>query len=298
MSCVVRHRNAYLFEDGEQVLRIHYVESLPSHKDLRSVLLIHGFPETSYQYRHVMIPLAEAGFRVIAPDYRGAGDSSHPPDGYDKDTMADDLRRLMQDYLKITEPIHVVGHDIGGMIAHAFATKFPSYTRSVAWGEACIPGSKFYADAKGTVDKFHFVFHSVPDGLPEALVAGRESLYLKQFFDRQIINTQGVSKDDFEHYIHFYSLPGAMRSAFEVYRNFPKDEERNLRVLREQGKSMVQCLMVNGGESDHREHAQALGEQFYASFDCADVANSAHYIAEENPVDFCAILIKFWQQTL
>lgn len=297
MSCTVRHRNAYLSEEGGQVLRIHYVESVPSVQPLASVLLIHGFPETSYQYRHLMIPLAEAGFRVIAPDYRGTGDSSHPSDGYDKETMANDLRRLMQNHLNIIEPIHVVGHDIGGMIAHAFATKFPSYTRSVAWGEACIPGSQFYTDAKGTVDKFHFVFHSAPDGLAEALVAGREHLYLKQFFDRQIVNTEGVNKDDFEHYVQFYSLPGAMRSAFEVYRNFPKDEERNLQVVREQGKSTVRCLMVNGQLGDHREHAQTLGAQFYDNFECADVAESAHYIAEENPVDFCATLVKFWQQT-
>lgn len=295
MASTTRHRNAYLLAEDDQTLRIHYVESFPSEAPKATVLLIHGFPETSYQYRHVMTPLAEAGYRVIAPDYRGAGDSSHPPSNYDKETMAHDLYNLMRHHLGISESIHVVGHDIGGMIAHAFATSFPTSTRSASWGEACIPGSDFYTTAKGSVDKFHFVFHRVPDGLPEALVAGRESLYLKQFFDRQIVNTEGVTMADFEHYVKYYSLPGAMRSAFEVYRSFPKDEERNLRVTREKGKSPVPCLLLNGSRSDHLEHAQALGEQFYVKFSCADVQDSAHYIAEENPSDFCARLLRFWR---
>lgn len=289
-----RYRNAYLPIEHNEVLRIHYVECSPRGVCTATVLLIHGFPETCYQYRHVMEPLAAAGYRVVAPDYRGAGDSSHPKHNYDKVTMAGDLYRLMREHLQMNDPIHVVGHDIGGMIAHAFATTYPSYTKSVAWGEACIPGSAFYASAKASIDKFHFVFHRVPDGLPEALVSGRERLYLKQFFDRQINNTEGVGRDDFEHYVYYYRLPDAMRCAFEVYREFPQDEKRNLAVVKEQGKCKVPCLLLNGSLSDHLQYAQALGDQFYESFTCAEVLGSAHYIAEENPVDFCAALLNFW----
>lgn len=292
----LRYRNAYLRMGNEEVLRIHYVECLPLSTHRATALLVHGFPETSYQYRHVMKPLAAAGYRVIAPDYRGAGDSSHPKNNYDKETMAEDLYRLMREHLEVEDPIHVVGHDIGGMIAHAFATTYASYTRSVAWGEACIPGSAFYDSAKASIDKFHFVFHRVPDGLPEALVAGRERLYLKQFFDRQIHNTEGVGKDDYEHYVYYYSLPDAMRCAFEVYREFPKDEERNLRVVKQHGKSKVPCLLLNGSLGDHQKWAQSLGDQFYEQFTCVEISESAHYVAEENPTDFCAALVAFWQQ--
>lgn len=295
MELELRHRIAYLPTDNNEILRIHYVECIPQHACIANVLLIHGFPETSYQYRHVMRPLAVAGYRVIAPDYRGGGDSSHLKCDYDKVTMATDLYRLMREHLGIHDPIHVVGHDIGGMIAHAFATTYPSYTKSVAWGEACIPGSAFYDSAKASIDKFHFMFHRVPDGLPEALVAGRERLYLKQFFDRQINNTEGVRRDDFEHYVYYYSLPDAMRCAFEVYRAFPEDEERNLKVVKEQGKSKVPCLQLNGSLGDHLQYARELGDQFYEFFACAEVAESAHYIAEENPAGFCAALLAFWQ---
>lgn len=96
-----------------------------------TILLIHGFPETSYQFRHVITPLSDAGYRVIAPDYRGAGHSSHPRGGYTKSVMAADLHTLLIEHLKIMEPVHVVGHDIGGMIAHAYAANFPRDTRSV-----------------------------------------------------------------------------------------------------------------------------------------------------------------------
>lgn len=296
MGSELRHRNAYLRTEDKKVLRIHYVECFPRSSPAASVLLVHGFPETNYQYRHIMRPLAAAGYRVIAPDYRGAGDSSHPKNNYDKVTMAKDLYQLMKDHLGIAEPVHVVGHDIGGMIAHAFATTFPSYTKSVVWGEACIPGSAFYDSAKASIDKFHFVFHRVPDGLPEALVFGKERLYLKQFFDRQIHNTEAVGKDDLEHYVHYYSLPDAMRCAFEVYREFPEDEERNLANVKQQGKSDIHCLLLNGSLSDHRLYAQALGEQFYKRFMCAEVPESAHYVAEENPDGFCAALLSFWRQ--
>lgn len=111
---------------------IHYIDCpAPSGKSKGTILLIHGFPQTAYQFRHVITPMSDAGYRIIAPDYRGAGHSSHPRDGYTKSIMAADLHTLVVDHLKITEPVHVVGHDIGGMIAHAYAAWFPKDTRSV-----------------------------------------------------------------------------------------------------------------------------------------------------------------------
>lgn len=103
----------------------------PSSESKGTVLLIHGFPQTAYQFRHVITPISDAGYRVVAPDYRGAGHSSHPRSGYTKTVMATDLHTLLVDHLKINEPIHVVGHDIGGMIAHAYAALFPKDSRSV-----------------------------------------------------------------------------------------------------------------------------------------------------------------------
>lgn len=80
------------------------------------ILLVHGFPQTSYQFRRVITPLADAGYHVIAPDYRGAGSSGKPWVGFTKDVMAKDLHTLVTKHFEIIEKIHLVGHDIGGMI--------------------------------------------------------------------------------------------------------------------------------------------------------------------------------------
>lgn len=102
--------------------------------DPETILLLHGYPESSYQFRHVITALSDKGFDVVAPDYRGAGRSSKPLSGYDKVTMAADIHELVMKHLGIKKKVHVVGHDIGGMIAYAYASRYPNATASVAWG--------------------------------------------------------------------------------------------------------------------------------------------------------------------
>ncbi len=105
------HRQAWL-QQSDPEIRIHYVEAEPSGTQKGVILLIHGFPQSSYQFRHVMGPLSAAGYRVIAPDYRGAGYSSRPPTGYTKKVLATDLYTLLTEHVGIKEAVHVVGHDI------------------------------------------------------------------------------------------------------------------------------------------------------------------------------------------
>ena len=92
-----QHGNVFI--DDEQQVRIHYIDCPALSTEKGVLLLIHGYPNTSYQWRHVITPFAEAGYRVIAPDYRGAGDSSHPRSGYDKVTVASDMHKLIHDHL-------------------------------------------------------------------------------------------------------------------------------------------------------------------------------------------------------
>lgn len=120
---------------------IHYVEALPGDKKVKkdTILLIHSFSETSYQFRHVVAPLAEAGYHVIAPDKTGQGFSSKPigdvyqQDPFTKKLLAGDLHRLLTEHIGIKDPIHVVGYDVGGIVAHAFACQFPDSMASVTW---------------------------------------------------------------------------------------------------------------------------------------------------------------------
>lgn len=100
----------HAFAQIEPGVSIHYVSA---GSGARTVVLLHGFPQTWRAWRHVMPRLVDEGFRVIAPDYRGAGNSSRPPSGYDKRTMASDIYRLLYEHLKLSSPVAMVGHDIG-----------------------------------------------------------------------------------------------------------------------------------------------------------------------------------------
>jgi pimeloyl-ACP methyl ester carboxylesterase len=80
----------------EPGLRLHFVTA---GEGARAIVLLHGFPQTWWEWHHVIQPLVDAGFRVVVPDYRGAGNSSRPPCGYDKRTMAQDIHRLLHEHL-------------------------------------------------------------------------------------------------------------------------------------------------------------------------------------------------------
>ena len=295
-SSTWKHRVAFLNTDTP--IRIAYIDC-PSPKSEKGVIvLLHGFPQTSYQFHHVITPFAMAGYRVIAPDYRGAGASSKPASGFTKSIMAKDILLLL-DNLQITERVHVVGHDIGGMIAYALASRYPSRVASVVWGECPLPGTTVYTVNKTThaVQQFHFIFHSVLD-LPEALVAGRERIYLNHFFSKLAYNTAAISPADLDHYTESYSQPGAMRCAFEVYRAFETDTEENKQWLDQNGKSSVPAMALSGNKSAHKDEAYKMFEEVHklGTFKVGVVPEAGHYIAEENPEGFIREVMMFIEE--
>ncbi|RMZ70034.1 soluble epoxide hydrolase [Pyrenophora seminiperda CCB06] len=281
---------------GEQI-RLNYIEcQVASGTTAKGViLLIHGFPQTSYQFRHVITPLSDAGYHVIAPDYRGAGQSSKPLTGYQKTQMAEDLHILIQSHFGIKEKIHVVGHDIGGMIAFAYVSRYPNDVKSVIWGECPLPGTSYYEAVKGTPDVFHFVFHQVPD-LPEFLIAGKEREYLKHFFDKISYNSSAITPADLEDYVLSYEQPGAIRAGLEVYRAFEKDAEENRKWVAEHGKVKVPSLLMNGKEFMLAQSAAGMAEEYHEGAEIWTVSDSAHYIAEENPHGFIEGILEFFHK--
>jgi pimeloyl-ACP methyl ester carboxylesterase len=287
-------RIASITTTSSEQLRLNYIDCQPpsDSKAKGVLLLIHGFPQTSYQFRHVITPLSNAGYRVIAPDYRGAGQSSKPLTGYQKTQMAEDLHILIQSHFGIKEKIHVVGHDIGGMIAFAYVSRYPDDVSSVIWGECPLPGTSCYEDVKGTPDVFHFIFHRVPD-LPEFLIAGKEREYLKHFFDKISYNSAAISPSDLEHYALAYSQPGAIRAGLEVYRAFEKDAEENRNWKAEHGKVKLPSLLMNGKEFMLAQSAESMADEYHEGANLLTIEESAHYIAEENPDGFVKGVLEF-----
>jgi pimeloyl-ACP methyl ester carboxylesterase len=281
--------------DGETV-RIAYLDHPPTSSPSKAViLLLHGFPQTSHQFRHVLPLLAKEGYRCIAPDYRGAGRSSTDHQDFRKTTMAADMVALL-DKLAITEPVHVIGHDIGGMIAFALASRHPERVRSVCWGECPLPGTAAYYRDKtdNAVQQFHFIFHCVSD-LPEALVAGRERVYVSHFFSKITYNLAAFSEADVDFYAAAYAQPGAMRCGFGVYRAFEKDARENREWVEANGKCKVPSMVLSGEKSRHREEALGMvlevtdGEVVQQGV----VEGAAHYLAEESPERFVKAVLPF-----
>ena len=292
------HRNVLLRRD-EPEIRIHYVEALsPSaspHKG--TILLIHGFPETCYQFRHVIKPLADAGYHVVAPDYRGAGHSSKPhvgPEGFTKDVLAQDLHTMMVEYVKPRDRrrVHLVGHDIGGMIAHAYVTQFPDEVASIIWGECPLPGTKYFDDTKHTPAQWHFAFHGISD-IAEALVTGKERIYLKHFYEKLSQDPDCFSEQDLDFYTTQYAQPGSLRCHFQIYKMFEKDKLYNLAWKEENGKVKTRAMILSGDASALQESALGMAEEMYADIEKGLIENSGHYLAEENPEDFVLKVLEF-----
>jgi len=204
---------------GDAGIKVHYVETMPRDDDAEkgTIVLIHGSPETSYQFRHAMVPLAEAGYHVIAPDKTGYGFSSkpvgavHQHDRFTKKSFAKDLHQLLIEHLGIKDPIHV-GHDIGGMVTHEFVCQFPDSVASVTWGECPLPGSTFY-EKKHSSQLWHFDFQSHMPDVAVALVQGKERMYLKHFYDRVVQNQAALAPEVLDYYVQQFSAPDALRCA-------------------------------------------------------------------------------------
>ncbi|QIW99429.1 hypothetical protein AMS68_004947 [Peltaster fructicola] len=281
-----------------RAVRLAYLDRAGETEEQGTILLIHGFPQTSYQFRHVLPLLSQAGFRCIAPDYRGAGRSSKPENGFTKAEMATDLVVLL-DHLDITTPVHVVGHDIGGMIAFAMARMFPDRVRSVCWGECPLPGTAaYYADrTEHAVQQFHFIFHSVPD-LPEALIAGKEGIYVEHFLTKICHNVDAFPPEAVDHYAAAYAQLGAMRCALSVYRAFEEDARENQKWISEHGKCAVPTLILNGEYSRHEGAAESMAMEVIqqGSLEIGVVASCAHYLAEEHPANFVDLVLRFIQK--
>lgn len=252
------------------------------------VVLLHGWASTSYMWRYVMPQLVARGYTVLAPDLRGLGDTSKPATGYEKATIADDIRALVAK-LNLDPHINLVGHDMGGMVAYAYAAQHPDEVRTLAILDVPLPGIEPWDQLIQTPRTWHFRFYSVQD-VPEMLIAGRELEYLKWFHNSEAVNTRAFSSETEEIYAREYAMPGALRAGFEYYRAFPADVKAN----REFAKTKLTMPVLGiGGEGsfgpvigDHLRHVAT-------NVEALNVSGSGHWVAEEQPAVVTDALLKF-----
>jgi pimeloyl-ACP methyl ester carboxylesterase len=236
--------------------------------------------------------LAGEGYRVVAPDYRGAGHSSRPLGGYDKRTMATDIRRLLRGELGISGSIALVGHDIGLMVAYAYAQMYRDEVSHLAVIDAPLPGTEVFDRLRADPRVWQFAFHSVRD-IPEMLVTGREKAYFQAFFNARLYNVAAITEQDLDEYVFAYSAAGALRAGFELYRAFDRDIEDNRQGLAERGKLTLPVLAVGGQASTTGPLMVDMMREVADNVTELRVPNAAHWIAEENPTALVEGLITF-----
>ena len=182
------------------------------------VVLLHGYAETSHMWLPLM-PLLAKNHTVIAPDLRGAGNSERPQGGYDKKTMAQDIRELVHQlgYHQVS----LVGHDIGLMVAYAYAAQYPAEVSKVVLMDAFLPGVGDWKSVWLMRDLWHFHFYGET---PLALVKGRERTYFEHFWnDFAADRTKSVPEADRQLYAAAYARDDGMRAGFEYFKNFEQD---------------------------------------------------------------------------
>ncbi|MGY4288362.1 pimeloyl-ACP methyl ester carboxylesterase [Bradyrhizobium sp. LM2.7] len=275
--------------DIEPGVSLHYVVA---GSGPRTVVLLHGFPQTWWAWRHTIPQLVDAGFRVVAPDYRGAGHSSKPLSGYDKRAMASDIHRLLHEHLQLAEPVALVGHDFGLMVAYAYAQSYRDDVTHLVAVDAPLPGTAIFDQLRANPRNWQFSFHNVRD-LPEFLVSGKEREYLQWFFNFRMSNPAAITDADFQAYLTAYTMPGAMRAAFELYRAFDQDTKDNRDFIAANGKLTIPVLIAVGETSPTAPLVRGMIEEVASATTVLPVAGAGHWIAEENPHAFAAGLIEF-----
>ena len=267
-------------------IQMHYV--IGGHGD--PIVLLHGWPETWYQFRLIMPALAK-NYTVIAPDLRGLGDSSKPLTGYDGKTVAEDIHQLVTKLGFKT--IFLAGGDVGALMAYPYAAAHPTEVKKLAVWEAPIVG----LTAPGRTPVWWFFFHQVPD-LPEALVNGKETTYLSWFYHNLAYNPAAITQAAINEYVSHYSAPGGMRAGFEYYRALPQDAIQNMNYSKT--KLPMPVLALGGG------YIPAFGGNLtmpiiaYSMKIAAQnvqtvvIPNSGHWIPEEQPVVLVKLLNNFF----
>ena len=249
------------------------------------VILLHGYAENSHMWRPLMVQLAK-NHTVIAPDLRGFGQSSRPISGYDKKTMAQDIHALAQS-LGYQREI-VVGHDIGLMVAYAYAAQYPNEVDRIVLMDAFLPGVGDWKTVWLLRDLWHFHFYGET---PLKLVAGRERIYFEHFWNDFAADPKhSVPEADRQFYARSYAQPGAMRAGFEVFHNFEQDAKDFAQFAE---TKLTMPMLVLAGEKASGEFLIQQGRLVDTNVDGVVIRGKGHWLMEEAPQQVIPQLVAF-----
>ena len=279
-------------------VRLHYVEG--GGKDGGSappVLLLPGWPQSWYAWRLVMPMLATAGRRVIALDPRGMGDSSHPADSYDMQTVAADVHGFIEALGLLDEgPIDVVGHDLGTWIGYAHAAHWPGDVRRLVVMDAALPGitpspPPGIPSAEANLKTWHFAFNRLPD-LPEILIPGREREFLTWLFAVKSVKGWRIDAAAVDEYVRVLAAPGGLRAALAYYRAAFSPDGLSASEARAEGKLAMPVLAL-GAEAGVGDVLLNTMRLVATDVQGGTLADCGHYMPEERPATIAGLLLRF-----
>jgi pimeloyl-ACP methyl ester carboxylesterase len=265
-------------------VRLHYLEAGKG----PPIILLHGFGETSHMWLPLMARLARA-HTVIAPDLRGSGESAIPDSGYDKITMAHDIHALAE--WRGWKSVRIVGHDIGLMVAYAYAATYPTETERVALMDAFIPGVGKWQSMFLLRDLWHFHFYGKT---PLALVQGRERIYLEHFWnDFAADPSHSIPEADRRRYAATFARPRHVWAGMEWFRAFDVDNVQFAGLA----KTMLhQPMLVLSGEKSGGEFLIDQARLVDDHVEGVVVKGSGHWLMEEAPGQVIPKLVEFLEQ--
>lgn len=250
-----------------------------------TVILLHGYAETSRMWRPI-IPLLAEKFTVIAPDLPGIGESAIPSDKIDMLSSAIRIHKLVRSLG--VEKAGVIGHDIGLMVAYAYAAQFPAETEKLAVMDAFLPGVAGWEAIYNNPQVWHFRFNGPT---PEALVQGRERIYFEHFWnDFAADRSHSIPEADRKAYAEAYSGPGRMRAAWAYFASWPQLAKDFAQLSR---TKLTMPVLSIGGE---KSLGNLLAEQMnLVATDVTVVVlkDTGHWILEEKPKETTEALVKF-----
>jgi pimeloyl-ACP methyl ester carboxylesterase len=262
-------------------VRLHYLEAGKG----EPVILLHGYAQNSHMWRPLMVELAKTRL-VVAPDLRGFGQSSKPNSGYYKKTMAQDVHALVTS-LGIKRA-SVVGHDIGLMVAYAYAAQYSSEVDRIVLMDAFLPGVGDWKSVWLLRDLWHFHFYGET---PLKLVDGRERLYFEHFWnDFAADPNHSVPEADRRFYASAYAEPGAMRAGFEVFRAFEKDAKDFADFAQ---TKLTMPMLVLTGEKASGQFLIDQARLVDTNVEGVVIKGSGHWLMEERPKETIDALTGF-----
>lgn len=252
------------------------------------LVLVHGFGQNWYMWNR-LLPELSKHFTVIAPDLRGVGESGKPASGYDKKTMANDIHELVK---KLGyKNINIAGHDIGLMVAYAYAAQYPGEVKKLALMDALLPGVE-PVWSQVSASAWWFGFFSWPSS--GAIVSGKEKEFLTGFWPVVAFNKDSFSKEETAEFIRAYSVNGSTTGSFHWFGAFAADGKDNVEFMK---TKLNMPVLTMGGQyfaaAFLKEHTKIVANDVHET----NIPNAGHWIVQENTAAVEKGLLDFFLET-